>query len=283
MNGIGVRAALGFAVACSLAAPATAARQAPAARVVSLVPAATQVLHAIGALDRLVGVSSYDRWPPEIERLPRVGALLDPNLEAILALRPDLVITDPAQEALQQQLATASIDSYVYATADLADIEAHMRSLGALLGISEQGREAATRLRAELDAVAGLAGSEPVPAMLVFGRRPGGFAELWVNGGVGFLHELVELAGGRNLYADMERQSARAGLETVLARVPEVVIELRLGEDPAALDLAAIRAEWRTLPGFAHARVTVLTDSWLVIPGPRVAEAARAFAAAIRR
>ncbi len=265
------------------ATPLAGAQEAPQ-RLVSLVPAATQVLFAIGAGDRLVGVSSYDTWPEEVGRLPRVGALLDPNLEVILALRPDLVVVDPAQAALERQLASAGIDSYVYATEDIAGILTHMHELGSRLGLADAGTRAASRLRSELAQVrSAVRGNETVATVLVFGRRPGGFAELWVNGGVGFLHELVEVAGGRNLYADMERQSARAGLEVLLARVPEVLVELRLGSDLADLDTEAIAAEWHALPGYAAVRVTVLTDSWLVTPGSRVAEAARLFADAIRR
>ena len=81
----------------------------PPARIVSLIPATTEMLFAVGAGDRVVGVGSFDRFPPEVEKLPRVGALLDPDVERILALRPDLVVVYRSQTDLLAQLARAQI------------------------------------------------------------------------------------------------------------------------------------------------------------------------------
>jgi len=112
--------------------------------------------------------------------------------------------------------------------------------------------------------------------LLVFGRRPGAFAELWVNGGVGFLADLVEIAGGDGLFADLERPSFRASLEVLLARPPEVVIEA-----DADSDLATLRGEWHGLPGFDSVRVVRLDPETALVPGPRVIETAELLAQAL--
>ncbi len=254
----------------------------PATRIVSLLPAATQTLFAIGAGDRLVGVSSFDDWPPAVRELPRVGALLDPDLETILTLRPDLVIIDPALGVLVKQLEAAGIDSYPYATAGVEEALRHMVGLGRMVGMERQGRVAADRLRTELETVQLASANLPAPAvMLVFGRRPGAFAELWVSGGKGFLHELILIAGGRNLYADIEQPGVKASMEMLLTRVPDVVLEVRVG-NAVAPEPGTITGEWRSLPGFERVRVALITDSWILLPGPRMGEAAELLAASIR-
>ncbi len=250
-------------------------------RIVSLVPGATEVLFAIGAGDRVAGVSSFDHWPPEVERLPRVGGLIDPDLEAILTLRPDLALIDPSQGSLRRQLTAGGIATYEYATADVADLLRNVLELGGLLGLSDRAVEFADTIRADLDVVrARYASVEPLDVLMVFGRRDGSFAELWVNGGVGFLQELTVIAGGHNVFGDVARPGFKAGLEAVIARVPDVVVELR-SDGQRAVPAATLEAEWRTLPGFAEVRVVTLAAGWMLVPGPRVAEAARVLGARI--
>ena len=109
-----------------------------AQRIVSIIPATTEMLFAMGAGDRLVAVGSYDRFPPEIERLPRVGALLDPDIERIITLRPDLVVLYGTQTDLRTQLDRAGIPYYSYVHRGLSDIAGTIRSLGARVGVARQ-------------------------------------------------------------------------------------------------------------------------------------------------
>ena len=245
-------------------------------RVVSLVPAATEMLFALGAGDLLVGVSSYDSWPPEVESLPRVGALIDPDVERVLSLRPQVVVVDPSQSGLIAQLRAAGIRTYPYATGSLAAIIEHAAGLGAAVGREADGERVSADLRARLaDIATEVAGRARPSVLLVFGRRPGAFAELWVNGGVGFLADLVDLAGGDGMFTDLERPSFRASLEVLLARPPEVVIEA-----DADGDLATLRDEWQGLPGFDSVRLVRLDPETALVPGPRVVETARLLAEA---
>src|SRR6478752_3512904 len=100
-------------------------------RVISLIPAVTEMLFAVGAGPQVVAVSSFDRYPPEVKQLQRVGALLDPDLEKILSLRPDLVVAYGSQEDLQKQLARASIPVYIYRHAGLSDVTRTIAEVGA--------------------------------------------------------------------------------------------------------------------------------------------------------
>jgi ABC-type Fe3+-hydroxamate transport system substrate-binding protein len=256
-------------------------------RIISLVPAATEMLFAMGAGPDMVGVSSFDRFPPEVEALPKVGALIDPDFERILTLRPTLVIVYASQTELIERLDRASIVMYRYHHAvdgGLADIPRTLRDLGARVGRAMAADAVAADIERDIDAVRRRVGVRPRPsAALVFGRESGALRGIYVSGGVGFLHDLLDAAGGRNTFEDVRRESLQASAEVMLARRPDVIIELRTWQ--ATPDMVnAERAVWNRLaaiPAVRNNRVHILTDPALAIPGPRIAAAARAFLAAL--
>ena len=108
-------------------------------RIISLIPAVTEMLFALGAGPQVVAVSSFDEYPPEALKLPRVGALLNPDLERILSLRPDLVVVYESQADLRRQLERATIPMFVYKHASLADVAVTIRQLGTRIG-RDRGR-----------------------------------------------------------------------------------------------------------------------------------------------
>lgn len=256
-------------------------------RIISLVPAATEMLFAMGAGPEVVGVSSFDRFPVEVESLPRVGALVDPDFERILTLKPTLVVVYGSQEELINRLGRASIDMFRYQHAvedGLADIPRTLRALGERVGRAEGAETVAAGIERDLDDVRARVQGRPRPSTaLVFGREPGALRGIYVSGGVGFLHDLVEVAGGRDVFDDIQRESLQASTEVMLARRPEVILELRTSSTtPEAIETE--RAVWKRLPALPavrNDRVHVLTDAALAIPGPRIARAAKAFMAAL--
>lgn len=254
--------------------------QAPPARIVSLVPAATEMLFAIGAGPRVVAVSSYDHEPPDVDRLPRVGALLDPDLERILALRPDLVVVYGTQHDLKQQLTRATIPVVDYTHGGLAEIASTIRLLGERTGTSPRATEVAQAIERDLAEIRRrVAGRARPRTLLVFGREPGTLRNLYASGGRGFLHDMLDVAGATNVFAAEKRESVQASSETLLSVAPEVIIELHVEED-GAVDLGA----WQTLPALPAVqrhRIVVLTGSDLVTAGPRVAKATERLARAL--
>ena len=256
----------------------------PPARIICFIPAVTEMLFAIGAGPLVVGVGTFDHFPPEVEKLPRVGALLDPDLEKMLSLRPDLVVTYGSQKDLQQQLERARVPMFVYSHAGLPDVTRTIRLLGNRVGRSQEAERAAAGVEAQLDAVRQRVAGRPKPrVLLVFGRESGVLRGIYASGGAGFLHDLLEVAGGSNVLAEDRRQSVQVGTELILARSPDVILELH----SAGLDrqrAEALQADWnaiRAVPAVRNGRVHVITDDRTMIPGPRVAEAARLLAAAI--
>ena len=246
--------------------------KAAASRVVSIIPATTEMLFAMGAGDRLVAVGTYDRFPREVERLPRVGALLDPNVERILSLRPDHVILYGTQTDLRQQLDRAHVPYYSYLHRGLPDITQTIRSLGARVGVEGAANTLADRIERQLADIRAKAGTSARPkTLLVFGREPGTLRNIDASGGVGFLHDMLETAGGANALEDVKQQSVMLSTELVLARAPDVIIELRYarGDTTTPTDLRA----WDALPAVPAVRnhkVFMLQGEEFVVPGPRV-------------
>ncbi len=156
-------------------------------RVISLVPATTEMMYLIGAGSRLAGVSNYDHFPPEVEKLPRVGGLLDPNVETLLSLKPDLVIVYDTQEELKQQLERARIPIFHYVHKGLPDITQTIRSLGERIGMKDAADAAATKIEQQLAAIGARVAGQPRPTtLLIFGREPGGLRQINASAGYGF-------------------------------------------------------------------------------------------------
>lgn len=277
-----VAAAMLTAARAAGPAPQTAGR-AKTARIVSLAPNVTEMLFAIGAGPDVVGVSSFDTYPAEVASRVRVGGLVDPNIERILSLTPTLVIAYGSQTELKTRLAQAGIPVFDYAHGSLADVTATMRALGRRLNRSTAADAAAARIERDLAAVRARVAGLPRPkTLLVFGREAGSIRGIYVSGGYGFLNDLLDVAGGANVFADITRENIQISSEQVLARAPEAIIELRGPMTQGRLD--AERQVWQQLPGVPavrSGRIYLLQGEWLTVPGPRVADAARVIADAL--
>lgn len=256
-------------------------------RIVSFVPAATEMLFAIGVGDRLVGVSSFGRFPPAVLKLPQVGGLLDPHVERVFALKPDLVVTYATQRELRTQLDRARVPHFEYVHRDLADITHTLRSLGHRVGAPDAAEALARDMEEQLAAIRTRASAQKRPrALLIIGREQGALRRILASGGYGFLHDLLELAGGDDVMSDIRRESVELSVEAILARAPEVIIELRYGPEQAATASASSSRDWAvlgTLPAVRRGAVHQLQGDQLVVPGPRVVQAASALAAVIRK
>jgi iron complex transport system substrate-binding protein len=268
------------ALASAAAQPAQAAR-----RIISLVPALTEMLFAIGAGSQVIAVSSYDDYPPEVETLPRVGALLDPDTERILSLRPDLVLTYGSQTDLKAQLQRTRIRVFDYRHGGLAGVSATLRRLGAETGRSADAARVAADIERRLAGIrARVAGRERPRTLLVFGRESLSLRNLYASGGRGFLHDLLVTAGGANVLGDVARESTQVSSEVLLARSPEVIVELRGVVPPPPERAQQERDTWSrlsSLPAVKGQRIYLLYGDHLVVPGPRVAQAAEEMARAL--
>jgi iron complex transport system substrate-binding protein len=253
-----------------------------ARRIVSLVPALTEMLFAIGAGPKVVGVSSFDEFPAEVTKLPRVGALLDPDTERILSLRPDLVLVYGSQAEHEKQFQRAGIRTFSYRHGGVPVILQSIRDLGEVTGRQAAAAKVVGDLQARLERVRSRVAGRPRPTVaLIFERQPQTLREIYASGGSGFLNEILDIAGGRNAFDAVKRESVQPSTESLLAAAPDVVIEIQARGmlEPAAEE--ASRRVWATLsslPAVRNNRVHILSGQYLVVPGPRLADAAERLA-----
>lgn len=269
------------AVAVLVFATIVAHAQSPAApqRIVSLIPSVTEMLFAMGAGSRVVGVGNYDRYPPEVLTRPKVGGLIDPDIERILALKPDLVMVYGTQADLRMQLERARIPIFLYEHSGLADVTSTIRAIGKRIDSERSSDTLADRIEAGIDGTRKrVAGRTRPRTLLVFGRDAETLRGIYASGGLGFLHDMLEAAGGTNVFADVKRQSVQATSEVVLARAPEVIIEI--GSGTASAKGRNVDA-WKVLgsvPAVRTRRIYQISGDEMMNPGPRVANAIRRMA-----
>ena len=245
-------------------------------RIVSLVPSTTEMLFAIGAGARVIGVGNYDRYPPEALTRTKVGGLIDPDTERILSLKPDLVVVYGSQTDLRAQLERAQIPHFLYQHAGLRDITETIRTLGVRVGSVREAQALADRIEAEIADVRKRVAGRPRPrTLLVFGRDAETLRGIYASGAVGFLHDMLDAAGGTNVFADVDRQSIQTTSELAVARAPEVIIEI--GVDTASTAGRNIRA-WDALasiPAVRNKRIYQLRGDGMMNPGPRISASVR--------
>jgi iron complex transport system substrate-binding protein len=255
-----------FALAAWLLASAPAVQAGPPAeRVVSMNPSATRILLALGARGALVGVDEFSaRQEPAVASLPRVGGLYDPSLEAVVALRPDLLVLVPSREQRDFQARLEALHVPVLTLAQ--DPVRFVDVLGAIRTLGERvGREAEARAR--IDAIArareavrrATAGRERPRAVFVLTREP-----LFVVGRGSFLDEMIALAGATNLGDAFDEAWPRTSLEWLVGAAPDVILD----SDSSAQPAPAYWSRWPSIPAVARGRVVGVPAGEVTLPGP---------------
>jgi iron complex transport system substrate-binding protein len=251
-----------------VALPDDAGRQvalaAPARRIVSLLPTFTELLFAIGAGDRLAGRTAWCDYPPQALSVPSVGDGIPPNVEAVAARRPDLVVlyrSGPNITAAEQ-LERLGIRTVLLDMNRLEDVGPAARVLGRLTAREAQAESLATVMDA-------LTSQPPAPstqslAFVVWDNPP------IVIGAGSYLDQIAALAGGRNVFHDLGSPSAQVSIETIAARDPDWIAVL---SDSAVPPKYATRPEWRAVRAVRQGRFLLLPGQLFGRPGPRAAEA----------
>lgn len=267
------RAAAEVAVAAADDTGAMVELDRPARRVVSLVPSGTEILFALGAGDRVVGRTDYDRGA-EVLALPSVGGGLDPSLERLAILEPDLVITwaEAGQSSLRAQLEPLGIAVFGLRSQDTSDIYRAIARVGHLVGRDSAAAALASRIRDELDAVrASVAGrTRPRVAYLVEHDPP------MIAGTGTFITQLIAVAGGDPAFPDVTSLWPQVSLEELVRRQPDVLLVPDLESLGPVIARLPATAGWREMRAVREGRVERVPADLLSRPGPRIGEAARA-------
>lgn len=255
-------------------------------RIVSTAPSITELLYALGLGDRVVGVTRFCNYPPEAMKKPKIGDYVNPNLEAIAALKPDLVVlqTNPVQ--LAGRLRKLHLNALEVDQQDIAAIYESIRVVGQATGATVRASELIATIRAGLDSVrARAAGFKRTRMMLVVGRTPGRLDGLIVVGKASYLNEVIEIAGGENVFRDARAAYPEVSLEEVMARSAEAVVDMGDMGDNVAItpeESREVIALWQrasSVSAVRNHRVYPIAPDGFLVPGPRVVNAARALLA----
>lgn len=249
----------------------------PVRRIVSLSPATTELVFALGAGDHLVGRTRWCDYPPAARAVPSVGDGLPPNIESVLAQAPDLVLLyrSPQNAAALARFRAAGIAAVQLGIDHLADVPRLARLLGPAVGRGGTGDSLAAAFEAGVAAAAARAATQPEAG------RPRVLLLAWDQppiaiGAGSFQSEIVALAGGRNLFADLTVPSATVSIEVIAARDPDLVLVTDSG-----LPAIAGRPEWAAVPAVRARRFVRLVTPVFSRPSPRAMEAVAELRAAL--
>jgi len=245
-------------------------------RIIAIAPNSAEVICALGACDRIVGVSKFCVHPPELLDRPKVGGLSDPDLERIAALRPDLLVMRGKNEALERLCEDLQIPIYKDETDSLPGIGQCLRELGGRLGLTDRAAEVANQFQQRIDSIRSrCAGRNRPRVLLTVSRQPDRLANVLTSGKGTFLDQMIEVSGGVNVFGHLDMIYPQVSPEGMLAQQPEVIIELMPGLELTAAIKEQMIAQWRqlgTMPAVTKNQIYVLTDENLLIPSPRFVE-----------
>lgn len=241
---------------------------APATRIVSLSPVTTEILFAIGAGDRVVGRTHWDTYPAAARAVPDLGNGMQPNVEAILATRPDLVVLygSPSNRAAALQLRRAGIATIAVRTDHVSDFRRATTWIARAIGDSAAGAVVSDSVEHSIAAatIAAPAGTGPTVLWHLWD------APVMTIGRGSYMSELVAAAGGRNLFDDLEAPSPQVTIEEIVRRNPEYVIA-----GPSGAESIRQKGAWQAIPAVRAGRILVVDTALVSRPGVRMGEAVR--------
>jgi iron complex transport system substrate-binding protein len=227
----------------------------------------------------------YCHYPPEAAKKPKIGGYTQPDLETIAALRPDLVIIQKNPIRLAERLQSLKLNVLEVSHDSIAEIGRTIALIGQAAGVPERAESLNASIRAQLDEVRKRAARfPPRKTFFVIGRTPGTIQNLVTLSAGSYLDEIIRIAGGINVFADARTSYPKVTLEEVLARAPEVIIDMGDMAQTVGVteehkrSVVKLWSRHPSLPAVKQGRVYAVASDVFVVPGPRVVEAAREFA-----
>lgn len=273
-------------LACALLALVLTASSAEAPkRIASTAPGITEILFALGLGDRVVGVTQYCKYPSEVTKLPKVGTWMSPNMEVILSLRPDLIVVQRTAIQDSSKFDAVRLRTLEVSLDRIPDIFSTIEAIGKSAGVTDRAAALNKQIRSGLDEIKTKAASAPRTSMLfVVGRNPGSLDGVIAVGPRSYLDELISTVNGSNILADSPVPYVKVVHEEILARNPEVIVDMGEHADAAGITREQMKSEialwdrYKTVPAVRNRRVHIVASEVFVVPGPRVVDCARQLA-----
>lgn len=247
-----------------------------AQRIVSTSPSITETLFALGLGSHVVGVTTYCTHPPEAVKLPKIGTFLKPDLEAIVALHPSLVVVQKVPNQLPEQLTRLHIPFITVDQRSLADMFAMAEAIGKAAGANPAAERLNSSMRAQFEDLRRRTASRPHASVLfLIGHTPGQLEGIIASAGPSYFTELIDIAGGTNCLRELSTPYPKISLEEIIARNPDVIVEMVGHQKPQDDEIKKLWATRRTLKAVSTRHVYGVPSELFVVPGPRAVEAAR--------
>lgn len=242
-------------------------------RLVSLAPNLTEIVFALGSGKKIVGVTRYDDYPPEVKDIPKAGGFLDPSLETILGMRPDLVVCVPnaSNHGSMETLSRMGVSVLVLPAYKLSDVYVSLEILGKLLGKQSKASEIIDSMKERQRRVhLRVQGKSRPKVLMVYGHKP-----LVCAGAGSFAHEILELAGARNVLASSSVRYPTVPMETIVELSPDIIIDASASGTGASMNPELVRKfweKWRIVPAVRKHKVFMFDSALWFRPGPRLIE-----------
>ena len=245
-------------------------------RIISLAPNITEMIYALGEQDKLIAVTDYCNFPEAAKKKEKIGGFLNPNLEKMITLKPDLLIGLQSHSELAQKLEGLNLRTILLLDNTVDEIFSAIDSLGYLLNAPDKSSQllqsikdsmTVYRNRAELLPVNGL------KAMLVLGRDPGTTRNIGVIGSHNYIDSLWTLLGCQNVFSKIPMKFSQVGREAIIISDPDLIIEFKTGGNMTADDKKRNRMEWSAfnqIKAVRNKNIFVISGVYALIPGPRI-------------
>ena len=250
-----------------------AALKANVQRMVSLAPSITEMLFALNVGDNVVGVTRFDDFPAQVKKLPIVGGYIDPSVEAIVALKPDLVVCvkNPGGRDRLEVLTRLNIPVLVMPENHLMDIFTNIRYLGKLFNKTPRAETLINAITIHIHRIeSNVRGLEAPRTLLIYGHKP-----LVAAGPGSFGDEMLQIAGAKNVAVDSSLRYPNLPMENVIRLAPEVIIDASIsgtGAEISAPQAQDFWSTWQIIPAVKNKRVYIFDSALWFRPGPRIAE-----------
>ncbi len=245
-------------------------------RIISLSPSITETLFSVGLADRVVAVSDYCDFPIEVLDLPKVGGLINPNLEAIVSQEPDLVILPANSLRTIKQLQQLNIPTLAVRSASLTDIKETIVAIGRRTSHQQQANELLNSLEKTINHIKSITMNSDRPSVMIsLGNSTSNenINTVYIAGQNDFYNDLIELAGGTNVYKDKRLNVPSLSVEGIIQLNPDIIVDIYPEADDHNADLQQVLQRWQSLKyinAVKNNRIYIVEESYATIPGPRV-------------
>jgi iron complex transport system substrate-binding protein len=245
-------------------------------RIISLSPSITETLFALGLGDRVVAVTDYCDFPAEVNQLPKVGGFINPNLETIIALQPDLVILLANQQRVVEQLQQLNIPTLAVLTTSLDDIKQTIATIGQRTQNQQQANELLKKINHKIAFIAKkTTGLSRPNVMITMGHSIDSehMKQIFIAGQHDFYNDLITLAGGQNVYQAQQPSVPSLSVEGIMQLNPQIIFDIYPEADDHNSDLVQVLQQWHNLmyvDAIKNNRIHIIEQNYATIPGPRI-------------